>query len=289
MKGIILAGGLGTRLYPITQITCKQLLPIYDKPMIYYPLSTLMLSGIREILVISTPYDMPNFQKLFGDGHQLGLNISYEVQDHPHGIAEAFSIGADFIGNESICLVLGDNILYGHGLFSILRETAKMNSGATIFAYYVNNPSQYGIVEFDDKLNAISLEEKPSSPKSNYAIIGLYFYDSEVVKIARTLAPSLRGELEITDVNRVYLEKNKLNVRVLGRGVAWLDMGTHAAMTEAATFIKTVEDRQGLKIACIEEIAYNMGFIEARELRKLAQPLLKSGYGEYLLQVLERE
>ena len=288
MKGIILAGGSGTRLYPATKVVCKQLLPVYDKPMIYYPLSTLMLAGIREILIISTPADLPRFRDLFGTGEQLGLNLSYAVQDAPRGLADAFRVGAEFIGIDNVSLVLGDNIFYGHGISGILRDASKQESGATVFGYYVNDPERYGVVQFDALFNVISLEEKPAKPKSNYAVVGLYFYDNEVVRIARDLKPSPRGEMEITDVNKRYLEMGKLHCILMGRGFAWLDTGTHASLVDATLFIKTIEDRQGLKIACIEEIAYQMKYIDASQLRGLAEPLRKSGYGEYLLRVLEQ-
>jgi len=288
VKGIILAGGSGTRLYPATKVVCKQLLPVYDKPMIYYPLSTLMLAGIREILIISTPADLPRFRDLFGTGEQLGLNLSYAVQDAPRGLADAFRVGAEFIGIDNVSLVLGDNIFYGHGISGILRDASKQESGATVFGYYVNDPERYGVVQFDALFNVISLEEKPAKPKSNYAVVGLYFYDNEVVRIARDLKPSPRGEIEITDVNKRYLEMGKLHCILMGRGFAWLDTGTHASLVDATLFIKTIEDRQGLKIACIEEIAYQMKYIDASQLRGLAEPLRKSGYGEYLLRVLEQ-
>ena len=289
MKGIILAGGSGTRLYPITEVICKQLLPVYDKPMIYYPLSTLMLAGIRDILIISTPQDLPRFEHLFGDGSQLGLSFSYKVQEAPNGLAEAFLIGEDFIGSDNVCLVLGDNIFYGHNLPSILKNAIKHKEGATIFGYYVKDPERYGVVEFDKSGNVISIEEKPEHPKSNYAVVGLYFYDNEVVEISKGIKPSWRGELEITDVNKEYLKRGKLHVELMGRGYAWLDTGTHQSLSDATQFIKTIEDRQGLKIACIEEIAYRMGYISADQLIKLAEPLIKSGYGDYLLNILKQE
>lgn len=289
MKGIILAGGAGTRLYPITQIVCKQLLPIYDKPMIHYPLSILMLAGIREILIISTPQDLSIFEKHFGSGRQLGLDLRYKVQEEPRGLADAFILGEEFIDNDSVCLILGDNIFYGHGLPEMLRDAASGSDGATIFGYYVNDPERYGVVEFDRDGKAVSIEEKPREPKSNYAVVGLYFFDKEVVEIAKNIKPSSRGELEITDVNRIYLERGKLNVKLLGRGFAWLDTGTHSSMVDATVFVKTIEDRQGLKISCIEEIAYKMGYISEEELSELAEPLKKSGYGEYLLRIISEK
>ncbi len=285
MKGIILAGGSGTRLYPVTKTICKQLLPIYDKPMVYYPLSVLMLAGIRDILIISTPEDLPRFEELFGSGEGLGLQFSYAVQTAPRGLAEAFIVGEKFIGNDSVCLILGDNIFYGVGLSKMLQRAADNDGGGTVFGYYVNDPQRYGVVAFDDNGTVVSIEEKPKAPKSNYAVVGLYFYDNEVVEIAKNLEPSDRGELEITDVNKEYLGRGKLKVELLGRGYAWLDTGTHDSLADATMFVKTIEDRQGLKIACIEEIAYHMGYIDAEALRRAAEGLNKSGYGEYLLRI----
>lgn len=289
MKGIILAGGSGTRLYPITQVVCKQLLPVYDKPMIYYPLSTLMLAGIREILVISTPVDLPKFRELLGDGSSLGLSFSYKVQDTPRGLADAFIVGREFIGNDNVCMILGDNIFYGHALSGMLRNAASHGEGATVFGYYVNDPERYGVVEFDKNRKAVSIEEKPRKPKSNYAVVGLYFYDNDVVRIAKEIKPSARGEIEITDVNKTYLRNDRLRVELMGRGYAWLDTGTHQSMIDASVYVKTIEERQGLKIACIEEIAYKMGYIDAEQLCRVAEPLRKSGYGEYLLKVVEMD
>jgi len=289
MKGIILAGGSGTRLYPVTQVVCKQLLPVYDKPMIYYPLSTLMLAGIRDILIISTPEDTPVFERVLGDGSKYGMQFSYAVQDKPRGLADAFIVGADFIGNDKVCLVLGDNIFYGNGLSELLRNAIKNDSGATVFGYYVNDPERYGVVEFDKDCRVVSIEEKPQKPKSNYAVVGLYFYDNDVVDIAKNLKPSPRGEIEITDINKEYLRRGKLHVQNMGRGYAWLDTGTHDSMHEASTFVKIIEDRKGLKISCIEEVAYQMGFIDDAQLRKLAEPLMKSGYGQYLIDILEKK
>jgi glucose-1-phosphate thymidylyltransferase len=286
VKGIVLAGGSGTRLYPVTQVVSKQLLPVYDKPMVYYPLSTLMLAGIRDILLISTPEDTPRFEALLGDGRRWGLRLQYEVQPNPGGIAQAFLVGRKFIGNDRVALVLGDNIFHGHDLTELLGRAAARERGATVFAYPVNDPARYGVVEFDARGKAVSIEEKPRQPKSRYAVTGLYFFDHHVVQIAEKLKPSARGELEITDINRTYLERGELEVVPMGRGMAWLDTGTHEALLEASHFIETIERRQGLKIACPEEIAYRMNFIDAAQLEALAKPLEKSGYGEYLRRVL---
>ncbi len=286
MKGIILAGGSGTRLYPITKGVSKQLLNIYDKPMIYYPLSVLMLAGIREILIISTPEDLPNFEKLLGNGSDLGLKLAYKEQPSPDGLAQAFILGEDFIGNDDVCLVLGDNIFYGHGFSGLLKqsvENVEKEGKATVFGYYVKDPNRYGVVEFDDRGNAVSLEEKPENPKSNYAVVGLYFYPNSVVNIAKDVQPSDRGELEITSVNQAYLEEGNLKVELMGRGYAWLDTGTHDSLLEAANFIQTIQSRQGLKVACLEEIAFDKGYISKKKLLELAQPLKKNDYGQYLL------
>lgn len=291
MKGIVLAGGSGTRLFPITKGVSKQLLPIYDKPMIYYPISVLMLAGIREILIISTPQDLPNFEKLLGDGSDFGVKFSYKIQPSPDGLAQAFILGEEFIGKEDVCLVLGDNIFYGHGLTELLnsaKENVTKKNNATVFGYYVNDPERYGVAEFNSNGNVVSIEEKPLVPKSNYAVVGLYFYPNEVIQIAKSIKPSERGELEITTVNEVFLSEGKLKVELMGRGYAWLDTGTHDSLIEASSFIQTIEKRQGLKVACLEEIAFDRGFISKEKVLELAQPLAKTGYGQYLIKKVSR-
>ena len=286
MKGIILAAGKGTRLYPITHSVCKPLLPVYDKPMIYYPLSTLMLAGIKDILIISTPEDTPRFRELLGDGDEIGLNIEYAVQEKPNGLAEAFIIGEDFIGDDNVALILGDNIYHGPGLSQLVQKAAAKESGATVFGYHVSDPERFGVVEFDDEMNAVSIEEKPEHPKSNYAVTGLYFYDNDVVKIAKNVKPSPRGEVEITDINKEYLERGDLSVEVMGRGYAWLDTGTHSTLLEAASYIETVQRMQNMMVANLEEIAWRMGYITTEKVRELAQPLKKNDYGQYLLKLI---
>jgi glucose-1-phosphate thymidylyltransferase len=286
MKGIILAGGSGTRLHPLTLAVSKQMMPVYDKPMVYYPLSVLMMAGINEILIISTPQDLPHFERLLGDGENLGCSFSYMIQEVPNGLAQAFVLGEKFIGNDKVCLILGDNIFYGSGISKVLKQNNDPDGGV-VFAYHVSDPERYGVVEFDEHLNVVSIEEKPKNPKSNYAVPGLYFYDNSVVEIAKNIKPSIRGEYEITDINKYYLEQSKLKVAILTRGTAWLDTGTFASLLQASQFVQVIEDRQGLKVGCIEEVAYRMGFITREQLNELAQPLLKSGYGDYLLKITD--
>jgi glucose-1-phosphate thymidylyltransferase len=289
MKGIILAGGAGTRLYPLTKSISKQIIPVYDKPMIYYPLSVLMLAGIREILIISTPEDIHLYEDLLVDGQQLGLNLTYEIQPSPDGLAQAFIIGEKFIGSDPVCMILGDNIFYGHGFGKVLLDTAALEDGAVVFGYYVTDPERYGVVEFDARGKALTIEEKPAQPKSNYAVTGLYFYGNDVIDKARSLKPSARGELEITDLNRLYLQEERLKVRIMGRGMAWLDTGTHESLLQAANYIYTIEERQGLKVSCIEEIAYKRGYIDKEQLLRLAEPLRKNQYGQYLMNIAEEK
>ncbi|MCK5462463.1 MAG: glucose-1-phosphate thymidylyltransferase RfbA [Bacteroidales bacterium] len=289
MKGIILAGGAGTRLYPLTKSISKQIIPVYDKPMIYYPLSVLMLAGIREILIISTPEDIHLYEDLLGDGQQLGLNLTYEIQPSPDGLAQAFIIGENFIGNDPVCMILGDNIFYGHGFGKVLLDTAALEDGAVVFGYYVTDPERYGVVDFDAKGRALTIEEKPKQPKSNYAVTGLYFYGNDVIEKARSLKPSARGELEITDLNRLYLQEKRLKVRIMGRGMAWLDTGTHESLLQASNYIYTIEERQGLKVSCIEEIAFKRGYINKEQLVRLAEPLSKNQYGQYLMNIAEEK
>lgn len=289
MKGIILAGGAGTRLYPVTRSISKQIIPVYDKPMIYYPLSVLMLAGIKEVLIISTPTDIGLYENLFGDGAQLGMKISYKIQPSPDGLAQAFILGDEFIGDDNVCLILGDNIFYGYNFRTVLEDAAKLEDGSIVFGYYVNDPERYGVVEFDEAGKVVSIEEKPDEPKSNYAVTGLYFYSNDVVQKAKSLKPSKRGELEITDLNRLYLEENRLNVKLLGRGFAWLDTGTHDSLLQASNYIATIEQRQGLKVSCIEEIAFKMGFIDKKQLLELAEPLSKNQYGKYLINLANKQ